>query len=741
MEETTTFTSDSQLLSELGERLIATPQIALSELVKNAYDADATRCNIWLKDDNQTLVVDDDGHGMTQYEFENHWMTIATSNRGENPTSKRYNREVQGSKGVGRFAVRNLGLRLELDTVARDLDADEYRRLSAEFDWTKFESGSGLQEMEVTYRVTRDATVDDEGTRLMISELTDEWSSGRIEEVSNEVLDIVSAPYEPNPSEIKGNNDDPGFSVYFAPPGKGTPAQSIASEIYDRYVAKIGISTDDNTLTYHYEYNGAEDRTYKYNLAKESRYGENLVGDIVGDIRFIPQRRGVLEGMETTDGRKARGWLSDNGGVRVIDNKFRIPPYGDQGNDWIGLSASQARRARSWESSITRSLFPEEDRDVAEATAMLRLPRKSQLLGSVHIDTYRPGRRVSAAPNDRLVSAMDRQGIVENDAYQQLVEIIRGSLEILGVIDALEQQRQRKDEKEEEATEATKSAKDSVSSTKEIVEESESIPETAKQEILDRLNETEERIDDQAEAAQEAREAVESMNVLGVISAFMSHETSLIVDSASDMLEKWEQIPPAKRSPELQEAFRTTERALNDFRTYQSYAQSIMNQLSMRQKSAFKSYAQVNRIIDTFSSYTDSRSIKTLNEIARDVETPELNVGMYLGVLTNLYTNAMKAVIQTPVGDDGRLIRFDAENTAEWHKVRVIDNGIGITREEQTRMFEPWFTTSNVEGPTGVGHGLGLYIVKNVVETVDGEISLVKAPDRYETAFEVRFPR
>jgi HSP90 family molecular chaperone len=41
--ETTTFTSDSQLLSEHSERLIASKQVALSELIKNAYDADATR--------------------------------------------------------------------------------------------------------------------------------------------------------------------------------------------------------------------------------------------------------------------------------------------------------------------------------------------------------------------------------------------------------------------------------------------------------------------------------------------------------------------------------------------------------------------------------------------------------------------------------------------------------------------------------------------------------------------------
>jgi signal transduction histidine kinase len=742
IQETTTFTSDSQLLSELGERLIATEQVALSELIKNAYDADATRCNIWLEEEGDTLIVDDDGHGMNKQEFEDYWMTIATSNRGENPTSKKYDREVQGSKGVGRFAVRNLGLYLELDTVAKDPDSGEYQRLTAEFDWKKFESGSGLREMEVSYEITRDATADDEGTTLRISELRDEWTKENLKQVSDEVLDIVSAPYEPDPSKIEGQTeDDPGFSVYFAPPGEGSPAESVAEEIYERYVAKVEISTDGDALTYEYEYKDGDKREYKYNLTEDGEYDENLVGDIYGEIRFIPQREGVLAGMETTDGRKARGWLNNNGGVRVVDNNFRLPPYGDQGNDWLGLSESQARRSRSWESSITEDIFPEEERDVSESEAMLRLPRKIQILGAVYVETYRPGERMGGVTEDRLVTAMDRQGFVENSAYEQLVDIVRGSLEILGIIDELEQRKQEKEEKEKVVEETTEDAKQTVLSTKEIVEESEEIPDETKDEIVDNLDKTEEKIEEKAEAEREAREAVESMNVLGVVSAFMSHETSLIVDSASQMIDRWRDIPAKERSEEFQEALQTTEQALEDFRTYQNYSQSIMDQLGSRKTSSFPAYSQVDRLIQTFENYTDSRHIEPINDIPRNVEAPELNVGMYIGILTNLYSNAMKAVVETPVGDDGRKIKFEAENTDEWHKVRVIDNGEGISEEEKTRMFEPWYSTSTVEGPMGIGHGLGLYIVRKVIEEADGEILLVEAPDGYETAFEVRLPQ
>lgn len=731
-QERTRFSSDSQLLSELGERLIATRHVALAELIKNAYDADATQCNIWLENEKSELVIEDDGHGMTEAEFEDFWMTIATSNRDRNPKSRRYGREVQGSKGVGRFAVRNLGLFLELRTVAYDDDADEVRRLVANFDWEEFESGTGLQEMEVRYRIEGDATPEEEGTTLRISDLQDNWTDEELEEVSDKVLDIVSAPYESAPSEIEGSGDeDPGFNVYFAPPGEGSPRTSVAQEIFDRYVAKIGISVDGPILTYEYDYKDGESRAYEYELE------DNLVGDIDGEIRWIPNRKGVLAGMRTADGRKARSWLNDNGGIRVVDNNFRMPPYGDEGNDWLGLSQAQARRSRDWESPITEALFPESDREISESQAMLQLPRKNQVLGAVHVSSYRSEEASSAVPKDRLMPAMDRQGFVENDAYEQLVHITRGSLEILGVIDRLEQQRRKKEQAEEKKDETTTT----IDSTKEFVQESDDIGESARQELLDQVEDIESQVEEHHEAQKEAREAVESMNLLGVVSAFMSHETTLILDSARDMLERWKQVPRKDRSDEFQDRIEKTEQAVEDFENHLRYAKMFLRQISEGEDTQFQPKPQVDMIVENFEQYTAQRGIEVENAISFDLETPEVNVGLYTGVLINLYTNAIKAVVEEGIGDDGRRIRFEAENTSNWHKVRVIDNGVGISDEEQTRMFEPMYSTTDVEGPTSVGTGLGLYIVKQVVERVNGEIALAEPPDEFETAFEFRLPR
>lgn len=110
--ETTYFKADSALLRELGERLVGKPYIALAELLKNAYDADATRCVINLT--RQRIEVSDDGHGMTEKEFLDYWMTVGTRHKQHSERSRVLGRRVTGSKGVGRLSAQFLAQRMQL---------------------------------------------------------------------------------------------------------------------------------------------------------------------------------------------------------------------------------------------------------------------------------------------------------------------------------------------------------------------------------------------------------------------------------------------------------------------------------------------------------------------------------------------------------------------------------------------------------------------------------------------------
>ena len=88
-EGTLAFTIESRVLRELGERLVKQPEVAIVELIKNAYDADATQCTIRY-DPRQQISVEDDGDGITFDRFRDGWMRVGTSSKENAPFSARY---------------------------------------------------------------------------------------------------------------------------------------------------------------------------------------------------------------------------------------------------------------------------------------------------------------------------------------------------------------------------------------------------------------------------------------------------------------------------------------------------------------------------------------------------------------------------------------------------------------------------------------------------------------------------
>jgi len=734
--KTATFSSDSQLLSELGERLIASNKIALAELVKNAYDADATTCHIWLANDNAELVVRDDGHGMTENEFLDNWMTIATRNRTEEPHSRKYNRPVTGSKGVGRFAVRNLGKHLKLTTVAKRGE-DDYRELTATFDWEGFESVEGITDKTIEYRVS-DVSEADLGTELRISNLDEDWNQDKLEEVADEVLSITSPPYKTSGSEIQdSSNSDPGFSVYFAKPGEESTRTSAVHEIYERDVARVEISTHNGKVTFDYQYSYGYDepnrRSYTFDLEDPQIEG------VSGEIRYFPKRKGVFRGMDSIDGNNARAWMSENGGVRVIDNGFQVPPYGNPGNDWLNLEHSEARRERKWRSSFATNHLPGEGLTPKEIRKrQLNIPPKRQILGAMHISSHPAEQDESGPASDRLMADMNRQGLVENEAFSQLREIARGALEILAIIDIEEQAKK----KEREADESKDDVSEAIDDAKSAIEDRDDIPQEAKEELQKQYEEIEEEVEEYQERTEKREAAVESMHLLGVVTGFMSHETDEMLQSAERMLTEWRKVPEDERDPKFEKRLEVTEQAVDDLQNHLGYAKRFMGALEDGSETVFPVRPRVREVIEQMERVTEPRHIETVNDVPDGLESPKVNISLYSGVLLNLYSNALKAVMPISLAEGDRRVRFEAENDDGVHRLRIMDTGVGVPDGVKDRIFDPLFSTSNVEedSPLGGGTGMGLYIIEQVLETVDGSIELVDAPDDYRTCFEVTIP-
>src|SRR5262245_45147769 len=129
------FRPRARLMLLLGDQLIRDAGIAVFELVKNAYDADASHCAVTLHDvhlenDGAQIIVEDDGDGMDAKTIRDVWLSPGTRFRLAQRESadpkvartKKFHRLPLGEKGLGRFAVHKLGNGVEVVTRAKDSD-------------------------------------------------------------------------------------------------------------------------------------------------------------------------------------------------------------------------------------------------------------------------------------------------------------------------------------------------------------------------------------------------------------------------------------------------------------------------------------------------------------------------------------------------------------------------------------------------------------------------------------------
>ena len=230
------------------------------------------------------------------------------------------------------------------------------------------------------------------------------------------------------------------------------------------------------------------------------------------------------------------------------------------------------------------------------------------------------------------------------------------------------------------------------------------------------------------------------MGLLGVVAGFMTHESKAVVDNLTEALTQIRSL--AKKHPELGKTTQDLSRRLETFQGYLAYARLFVQNVRAPKEEALSAAGQVRHILKGFKTFADERGIEVTNDIPNDVMTPPLPVTVYSGVLLNLYTNALKAVLAAQASIRKPRIIFRAWNDGGKHFVEVADNGIGIPPELRNRIWEPLYTTtSDVGNPLGSGMGLGLTLIKQVVAEIGGSATLVTEPPRgYTTCFRVSLP-
>jgi len=214
MAEQLRFKVSSALKNIIGSDLISDDFIAVFELVKNAYDAHATKVEVSFVDlytDNAKIIIKDNGKGMNYDDLINKWLFVAYSAKKEGTEESNYDyrnkikvkRAYAGAKGIGRFSCDRLGHELYLETIKDEPNAKVESLLT---EWDKFEGD--LKDEFVNISVLHETIAKSSynvksGTVLEISNLKSIWDRDKILRLKDALAKLVNPNTQNENDEFK----------------------------------------------------------------------------------------------------------------------------------------------------------------------------------------------------------------------------------------------------------------------------------------------------------------------------------------------------------------------------------------------------------------------------------------------------------------------------------------------------------------------------------------------------------
>jgi signal transduction histidine kinase len=364
------FKTNIQLKSIIGKDLINDDNIAILELVKNAFDADAKRVDISFlnlkenddksinpySENTSRLIIKDDGLGMNLDDIKNKWLNIAYSEKKQN--TRQHNRMMAGAKGVGRFSCDRLGEFLNL--YAKKNDENSYILLK--IDWKMFEVEDENKEIQSVILDYKELTAEDlakrkiepfkQGVILEIIKLRSNW----VYEIRNDKGIIVGWNTDKlvnlkkylekliNPNQAFEEND---FGIYLN-------AQEFTTENNSKEDSQKFIGKVDNTI---FEKLDFKTTSIESEIIEQGEIILTTLKDKGKIIFWIKEKNEFYPEIKHAKcylyylNPYSKAFFTKQTGVRPVEygsiylflNGFRIPPYGEEGDDWLNLEQRRAQ--------------------------------------------------------------------------------------------------------------------------------------------------------------------------------------------------------------------------------------------------------------------------------------------------------------------------------------------------------------------------------------------------------------
>lgn len=735
------FRTDAGTIAHLGKESIKDHTTAILELVKNGYDADATRVEIEIHIDNNEstksfIRIADNGIGMTKDEVIKNWLRIGFSTKRNEKISKK-NRRKTGEKGIGRLSADRLGAEINLTTKSAESEI-----FGLKINWDDFNK-QGVDLLLIPFKKIDEPTINipisensdnKTGTQLIITNLRNSWGNSDLQRLYDE-LSILTSPFRTVkdfqilvssniPSEFTGEikpkehlNPEVEINVYY---------DGVGSEIKYIIKDKYGFSDQsEKSIQWNQLSQKTKDKGYLRDV-KDFDITEDKpqCGPVIFDLMFYPRESALLRGTGFTL-NQLKEYLSYNGGVKIYRDNISVKPYGfsgKDGEDWLNLGERQGQNP----AGIGREDW---------------MVKNNQVLGAVYI---------SRDENVNLMDSAAREGLVHNEGYFDLRALVLCGMRLLEL-------HRHKINQNQNPPENNANKK----SSKKILEEYKAQLDLMKTELDELRNEAQRnnhtyvlnasnRVQSIIEYTDETSKSITEildknrtlggLATIGIASAVFGHETQMSISqfktAADEALESLNETPA-----DINEAIKELLSAKDYAKNVSEWGTFALTRIKRdkRQRKETNVKSLLEKTIKEINSTFQARGIQiktSLEEVSAktfpmDIET----------ILINLLTNSYSACLHNKISREIHLQLKNSDNEREGFEIIISDSGNGIPEDFREIIWEALYTTKMDEKRNDSGTGLGLTIVQSIIDDMDGSRKVENDEDLKGAKFTIWLPK
>ena len=707
----------ARLMNILGDQLITDKKVAVIEIIKNSYDADAENVEIrfvnmhnlgkdYLPTEELPFIeIIDDGSGMTLETIKKSWLRPATPNKyqkkldNKNLTEK--GRIIQGEKGIGRFAIHKLGEKIEVFTKF-----ENENEIKVEMDFTEYDPENlnlfNVNDYNDDYKLLENVKnnwyendkpeqiTNSHGTIIRIFKLRETWQQKDYVELYKSIQRLI-APVDENAKKL-GVDFIQDFKVSMFVNETRFISQEVVTfkDVIERAQFKmIGKVSDKGIITFDYVSSSPKrEISREINLLDKENLAQNNYVSYAINRHFPSHKLPTCGGFSFTFyafdlakpdkmilNKGIKEFIKDNF-VFVLRDGLRVYPYGEKGIDWLNLDKLRSTyRAGQFISY-------------------------NDLTGFVYI---------SQKENPLLKDSSNRQGIMDIDgALEDFKNLVTAVTEIFNT--------EIKIDKTRLEISKSKTYNNSIDIVKKAFNSlRDSLDKTENREVLEKANHFLKTVENQNKLVRGRMETVEDLAGLGMAVEKASHDSLSQLSRMRLNIKDFRKKVNEKNYSESELLHLLDE--LDENLNFVYEEMQIIQPLFKQQRKAITDVSileNVHKVIKYFR-----RDIH--NKIDVDIiENGDLKIktnnGLILQLLINLVDNAIYWLNNTSIGNKKLVIKIDSVNET----LQIADNGPGIREDVSPLVFNEFFSLKSD------GRGLGLYIVKEILLRINGEIMVVE---------------